>query len=148
MKTTLNFTLILMIIAFAACRSQKARGGSEPLVVMEDHASKTYEYPTEGAYYTFRFEEETPYDFDETAIISALLDAGIKPLDIWYKGGSSMCVPPGSDIGMTVIVEPGMLVRLGSPSDKMAALGFEMPEEPHVGQCAYRVRHYQYNSRN
>jgi hypothetical protein len=147
MKTTLYLSLILLAIVFVACRSQKAQSSSEPIVVMEDHASTTYEFPAEGTYYTYQFEEETPYDFDETPLISALLEAGIRPLDIWYKGGSSMCVPPGSDIGMTVIVEPGMLVRLANPSDKMAALGFIVPEEPNVGGCAYRVRHYQYSSR-
>lgn len=137
--------MLLLVVMSISCRTQKTQSTAEPVVTMEDHASKMYEYP-DGVYYVYEFDDETPYDFDETVIIKALLEAGIQPLDIWYKGGSSMCVPPGSDIGMTVIVPPGMLVRLEKVSDQMPTLGFTIPEEPHVGDCAYRVRRYQYTN--
>lgn len=143
MKIQHLLLLALMIGLIASCKSKMTKKNTEPVITMEDHVIKTYEFPS-GVYYWFEFEDETPYDFDETTIIKSLHQAEIFPTDVWYKGGSSMCVPPGSDIGMTVIVPPALLVRLEKAADAMQGLGFSIPEEPHVGDCAYRVKHYSF----
>lgn len=143
MKTPLFLTLILASGILLSCKSPMKTAQSEPNMIMEDHVSAKYIFP-EGEYFTYRFPADTPYDFDESAIMTSLSEAGIRPLNVWYKSGSSMCVPPGSDIGMTVIVEPSLLVRLAKTNDKMESLGFRHTDEPGLGSCAYRVRNYQY----
>jgi hypothetical protein len=45
---------------------------------------------------------------------------------------------------MTVIVSPALLVRMDGPMDDMKDFGFVVPDEPHVGDCAYRVKHYSF----
>ncbi len=146
MKTKIPFLLSLVLIASMAfsCKSKVRKGSSEPAVSIQNHISDDFSFPAEGVYYSYNFPDNTPYDYDEKAIISLLSESGIQPLDVWYKPGSSMCVPPGSDMGMTVIVEPALLVRLKKASDAMSGLGFTVPEEPNVGSCAYYVRHYKY----
>ncbi len=143
MKTQLFLALILASGILLSCKSPMKTTQSEPNMVMEDHVTSKYIFP-DGTYFTYHFPSDTPYDFNEAAIMASLSEAGIKPLNVWYKSGSSMCVPPGSDIGMTVIVEPALIVRLEKANDKMESLGFHPTDEPGLGSCAYRVRNYQY----
>jgi hypothetical protein len=143
MKIQHLLLIAFMIGLFVSCKTKMAKKSTEPVITMENHVIEPYVFPS-GVYYWFEFEDETPYDFDETTIIRSLHQAEIFPTDMWYKSGSSMCVPPGSDIGMTVIVSPALLVRMDGPMDDMKDFGFVVPDEPHVGDCAYRVKHHSF----
>ncbi len=140
-KTILSILGITLL--FIGCQSTKTTTQSIPDFIQEDHASTAYHFP-QGTYYHYEFSGENMYDFDEKAVISKLLADKIIPQDVWYKPGSSNCSPPGSDMAMTVIVSPSLIIRFDKTNDKINAYGFTAADEPSTGDCAYYVRHYSF----
>ena len=137
-KRLLSLSLFLLI--FASCNSSKQTQPKMTHTSIEDHVNNTFEFP-QGVYYIYVFDGQA-YGFNDSALIEKLLQEKIALKHVWFKGGSSMCVAPGSDIGTTALVKPVLLVLLDSENEKMTALGFEKTLEPSVGDCAYRIRHY------
>lgn len=139
------FTLFVMIIAVFGngCGLGQQTFHEIKTPAIEDHASKPYDFK-KGKYYTFTFSENAAYNFDEILVIKKLLSEKLDVENVWYKGKMSMCVPPGSDIGMTVIVDPVLLVRLEKANSKMEKLGFVLTTEPTMGECAYFVKNYDF----
>lgn len=114
-----------------------------PEAVIEDHASTEYTFK-EGHFYTFDFGSTHTKVLDDKALIEKIMAAKIPVTDIWSKHGASGCRPPGSDLVMTVMVDPAFLVRLNKEDERLSALGFVKTEEPGTGDCAYVVRHYRF----
>ena len=133
----------LGLFLLAGCKSvQKvSKSVSEPVV--EDHATSPYAFKA-GFYYIFDFSDPSVSGFNEKAAIENLIKGEIPVTDIWYKAGARSCRPPGSEMVMTVIVEPVFLVRLNKAYSGMTELGYKLAEEPGLGDCAYTVRHYVY----
>lgn len=141
MKHLRLLSLIAFFSSFLACHTQKpvAQVGNKSTI--EDHASKAYTFPT-GTYYQFVFDEKSAEGIDAQQYLLELLNLKIVWTDAWYKGPSRMCVPPGSSIGMQVIVEPAFVIRLEKPHDGMLQKGFVKTAEPGMGDCAFRVTHF------
>ncbi|MDR0970679.1 MAG: hypothetical protein LBM67_09110 [Lentimicrobiaceae bacterium] len=137
-KKILSLSLLLLI--FASCNSSKQTQPKMTHTSIEDHVNNTFEF-LQGVYYIYVFDGQA-YGFNDSALAEQLLQEKIAVKDIWYKGGSSMCVAPGSNIGTTALVQPVFLVRLETNNEKMQTLGFEKVREPSVGDCAYNVKHY------
>ncbi len=57
------------------------------------------------------------YDFDIEAMIEELATAEIAVRNLWYKGASSSCTPPGSSMSMSVMVD-AVLINSGIGSDE------------------------------
>ncbi len=131
---------LLLMFAFMQLKSQEVSSFQD--FVHQDHASTEYIF-SKGTYYSYAFEGEGPfYEFDEKAVIQKLKDAKVDIQEVWYKPASSNCRPPGSDLAMTVIVDPAFVVRLNKANKDMQKFGFKPTEEPSLGDCAYYVRHY------
>ena len=131
---------LLLIFAFTQLKSQEVSSFKD--FVHQDHASTEYIF-SKGIYYSYTFEGEGPfYEFDEKAVIQKLKDAKIDIQEVWYRPASSNCRPPGSDLAMTVIVDPAFVVRLDKANKDMQKFGFNQTDEPSLGDCAYYVRHY------
>jgi hypothetical protein len=110
--------------------------------VFEDHQTSAYVFQ-EGVYYQFRFDEVTTMNgIDELALLNELEKQGVNWQEAWYKAPARMCTPPGSEMGMMVIVEPAFVIKVKKESEKLSQLGFELKDEPSLGDCAYRVKRY------
>ncbi|HOI32189.1 MAG TPA: hypothetical protein PLC47_05440 [Bacteroidales bacterium] len=115
--------------------------------VTEDHESNEYEFPA-GVFYTYQFEGDQPaYGFDEEDIVEKLVSKGIDVKNMWYKAASSSCVPPGSEMAMSVMVEAVLLVQLKETDDQLLRMQFERASAPSMGSCAYRVKRYLFQPR-
>jgi hypothetical protein len=141
MKNNIIWTLMVILLIGGGCQATKKTTGTIPEPKTEDHASQPYAFKS-GFFYTYVFNDGPAYIDDDKAIIKKLLAAKIPVKDIWYKAGSSSCSPPGSDMAMSVIVEPVFLVRLENNSAEITNLGFIKADAPEMGDCAYYVRHY------
>jgi hypothetical protein len=141
MKKKIIWFFVMILLVGGGCKATKKTTGSIPEPKMEDHASQAYAFKS-GVFYTYDFNDGPGYIADDKAIINKLLAAKIPVKDIWFKAGSSSCVPPGSDMAMTVIVEPVFLVRLENSSAEITGLGFKKTDEIGLGDCAYYVRRY------
>lgn len=133
------FSLTLLLLFFASCNSSKQTQVKLTHTSIEDHVNNVFEFP-QGIYYRYLFDGQA-YGFNDSALIEKLLQEKIALKHVWFKGGSSMCVEPGSNIGTTALVKPVFLVLLDSENEKMTTLGFEKTSEPNVGDCAYGVKH-------
>lgn len=145
MKSIIRITQLFLfgLMVTTACQTTNKIPKTMPEAVIEDHASTSYAFK-EGSFYTFDFGDATVGGFNEKALIEKLLEAKIPLTDIWSKSGASGCRPPGSDLVMTVMVDPAFLVRLDKNDDRLTALGFVKTNEPGTGDCAYIVRHYRF----
>jgi hypothetical protein len=141
MKKKIIWFFVMILLVGGGCKAGKKTTATIPEHLMEDHASGPYVFKA-GAFYTYVFTDAPGYISDDKAIINKLLASKIPVKDIWFKQGSSSCVPPGSDMAMTVMVEPVFLVRLERPSDEITGMGFKKTDEPGLGDCAYYVRRY------
>jgi len=140
MKVLRIAAILLVTVTLTSCKA-KQKNVNEMSLIVEDHVTETYSFP-KGIYFEYVFEESRNYEFDELALICKLKDKGFKVRNVWYKPGSSMCVPPGSSEGMTVIVEPRLVVQLFEDDARILGLGFKLTDNPSMGGCAYRVKHY------
>lgn len=140
MPKTKLYLIGIVLVILCSCNTTKNSQVSIVNKIDEDHATETYNFP-EGVYYSYIFENQA-YDFDDNNLIIKLIGEDIPLQNVWFKRGSSSCVPPGSDIAMQVIVKPVLLVQLSESNDKMESLGFKFVTEPSTGNCAYRVKHY------
>lgn len=138
-------TLMIAILALGwfatGCRGSLSGAQTLPQAVVEDHSGGNYIFPA-GVYYAFDFGQGFSSSFEVNAALTGLHENRFRPLDIWYKPGSSSCVPPGSDVAMTVMVEPVLIIRFKKPQPGIERLGYRMVDEPSVGSCAYYVRRY------
>jgi len=139
MKAGLFFiTMALM----SACSTSLHKPSKVLNAIVEDHESTVYEFP-EGYYYAYQFpQNDQNIAFDETKLIESVLDTKLPVRNFWYKAASSSCVPPGSDMAMSVMVEPVFVVHLNNESDKLSKLGFVPVTKPQMGSCAYRVKRF------
>ncbi len=138
------FTLLLVAFSLwnmPACKSSKGTSSVPKSAITEDHSSQAYVF-LKGAFYLYQFKEGEAISFSEQDHLKALMNAGIKATDVWFKRGARSCRPPGSDMAMMVIVEPVFLVRLEQADDRMRALGYQPTESPGMGDCAYYVSHF------
>lgn len=143
MKKLIGFVLFLLIFAALGCASGKKMQTKIPEVVLQNHAEAPHIFKA-GSYYAYDFQSKIAYVFDEKEMIGRLLKEKVAITDIWNKYGASSCAPPGSDIAMTVIVEPVFLIRLEKKDDRLLALGFLPVDEPSTGDCAYAVRYFKF----
>jgi hypothetical protein len=145
MKNFIRITQFFLfgLIVTTACQSSKKIVDKMPEAVIEDHASTAYHFK-EGSFYTFDFSNSTTEGFNEKALIEKIIESRIPITDIWAKNGASGCRPPGSDLVMTVMVDPAFLLRLNKNDERLSALGFVKTDEPGTGDCAYTVRHYRF----
>ncbi|MBS4057236.1 MAG: hypothetical protein KGZ82_07965 [Bacteroidales bacterium] len=141
MKFLRILSLIGLFSSFLACHTQKPTSKDGNKNTIEDHSSKPYAFPT-GTYYQFVFNGKSAEGIDVKTLLLELLNLKIPWTDAWYKGPARMCVPPGSDMGMQVIVEPAFIVRLEKQHDGMLQKGFVKTAEPGLGDCAFRVTHF------
>lgn len=131
-----------LVYAISSCSS--TRNANENVVnkVMEDHESAGYTFP-EGIFYTYQFETDKPaYDFDVEALIEKLAAEDIPVKNLWYKAASSSCVPPGSSMGMSVMVDAVLIVQTSEKTAALGGLGFQRITAASMGNCAYRVSRY------
>lgn len=143
MRQLILLLSITSIMAFSNCQSTKKAVQNLPESVLQDHASAAFPFQ-EGAYYSYNFGEGPHYNFDEKEILNRLIAAKLIPSDAWYKAASSSCSPPGSDLAMTVMVDPVLLLRFDKPQANLNEFGFAVAEKPSAGDCAYYVRHYKF----
>ncbi len=136
--------LSMVLISCGSTRNQSAKVVNK---VLEDHESSAYEFPA-GVYYAYQFEDDKPaYGFDEQLVIEQLASKGITVKNLWYKAASSSCVPPGSSMAMTVMVEAAMVVQLNEADDQLLEMNFVKTTVPSLGSCAYRVNRYMFTSK-
>ncbi|HMM11795.1 MAG TPA: hypothetical protein PKE03_06865 [Bacteroidales bacterium] len=141
--------IFLMVIALTgivlstACHGSKKLNQMLPKPMSEDHSAGEYVFPS-GVYYAYDFESRQTKDLDIKDVLLTLHKNQVKPLEMWYKPGASSCVPPGSEMAMTVMVEPALIVRLGKPNPKMEKIGYQLVEAPSAGSCAFSVQRYRF----
>ncbi len=145
LKKFIGFIVLIMgIISCGSTRNQSAKVVNK---VLEDHESSAYEFP-KGVYYAYQFDETKPaYGFDEQLVIEQLAAKGIAVKNMWYKAAASSCVPPGSSMAMTVMVEAAMVVQLEEANDQLLEMNFVLTTAPSLGSCAYRVNRYMFTSK-
>ena len=143
MKLKTLILLTLMSFSFANCQMTKKAVREIPEPSIEDHASSEYIFE-KGVYYAFVFPEGPSYGFDQIAQISKFLAAKIDFDDVWYKSGASGCRPPGSDMAMSVMVDPALLVLLDKADKKLEEMGYILVTEPSMGDCAFHVKRYKF----
>jgi hypothetical protein len=143
MKKLIGIALVTFLIAFSGCGTNKKMKAQIPEVVIQNHAEAPHIFKA-GSYYAYDFQSKIAYVFDEKEIIGRLRKEKVAITDIWNKYGASSCAPPGSDIAMTVIVEPVFLIRLEKKDDRLLAMGFAPVDEPSTGDCAYAVRYFKF----
>ncbi len=142
MKPLTAIVFLISILLFTACSNPIGKKSKTLNAIMEDHETEVYNFP-DGYYYAYQFSENTQISgFDETALITQVLDTKLPVRNIWYKAASNSCVPPGSEMAMSVMVEPVFVVQLHTESDKLSKLGFVAVKQPQMGSCAYRVKRY------
>jgi len=131
-----------ILLSFTACSSTKNTPQKVVSKVMEDHETEAYNFP-EGVYYTYQFEGDRPaYDFDVEVLIKQLAASEIPVKNMWYKGASSSCTPPGSSMSMSVVVDAVLIIQTTETIEKVRELGFQRTTAPAMGQCSYRVSRY------
>lgn len=141
MKKLIGVALVTFLIAFSGCGSNKKMKVKMPEAVLQNHAEAPHIFKA-GTFYAYDFQGQIAYVFDEKEMISRLLKEKIAVSDVWYKPGASSCAPPGSDMAMTVMVDPVFLVRLDKKDDRLMPMGFVLLDEPSTGDCAYAVRYF------
>jgi len=143
MKTFKGILILLIIgVIITSCGSMRNNKTKVVNKVLEDHESSSYNFPA-GVYYSYQFDSDKPaYDFDEQSLIEALVSNKIPVRNLWYKNASSSCVPPGSDMAMTVMVEAVLVVHLNKADDRLLDMNFKEIDTPAMGTCAYRVHRY------
>ncbi len=143
MRKILMIITVIGLVLNAGCRSSKSGAKTLPQPIAEDHSSGEYIFP-EGVYYTYNFNSSPAYDFELPVAVASLHKRGFCPIELWFKPGASSCVPPGSDMAMTVIVEPVLLLRFKKQQKGLEKLGYEIVSEPSAGSCAYVVKRYSF----
>lgn len=143
MKDLLFLFSFICLLSSAGCHSAKSGVQSLPQPAFEDHSSGNYSFPT-GVYYVFDFGEDPGYNFEVADALAKMRANHFRPLEIWFKPGASSCTPPGSDLSMSVIVEPVLLVRFRKTQRGIEKLGYRLVEDPSAGSCAYFVRRYHF----
>jgi len=138
----LLFSFIYLLLS-PGCHSTKSGVHSLPQPELENHATGNYTFPA-GVYYAFDFGENPGFNFEVAGALAGMRDNHFRPLEMWYKPGASSCTPPGSDLSMTVIVEPVLLVRFKKPQRGIEKLGYQLVEEPSAGSCAYYVKRFRF----
>lgn len=134
--------MLLLILAIGACSSSLSKKSKTLNAIVEDHETSVYEFPS-GHFYAYQFAaDEQAGSFDEASMIQKVLDTKLLVRNIWYKAASNSCVPPGSEMAMSVMVEPVFMVQLHEESDKLGKLGFVPVKKPQMGSCAYRVKRF------
>lgn len=141
MKYLRLLSLIAFFSSFLACHTQKQAAQVGNKSTIEDHMGKPFAFPA-GIYYQFVFDEKSAEGIDAQQYLLELQNLKIIWTDAWYKSPARMCVPPGSSIGMQVIVEPAFVVRLNKQHDGMLQKGFVITAEPGMGDCAFQVTHF------
>ncbi|MBK9292374.1 MAG: hypothetical protein IPM52_12220 [Bacteroidetes bacterium] len=143
MKRLAFLVTLAIALLMPSCKSGKSAIQSLPQPVAEDHSGGDYVFP-EGFYYAFDFEGSQGNGFELEEAVKALSINKFRPVELWYKPGSSSCVPPGSDMAMTVMVEPVLLLRFTKKQAGIERLGYQAVEQPSAGSCAYVVRRYRF----
>ena len=138
-----KYILVFLLIVFFGCKEETTKPNYNKSDTIEDHVSRPYFFPP-GIYYSYNFPDNTPEDFDPSNLIEQVKHSDVTLRDVWYKGGNRMCVPPGSNIGMDVIVEPAMVIRVDKENLSLIILGFVKTSTPGMGSCSYWVLHYKY----
>ncbi len=133
----------LVIMLGVSCKGSKTGPKALPNPVAEDHSTGEYGFPA-GVYYMFNFKGSPTYDFDLAGAVNQLKQNGFRPAELWYKPGASSCAPPGSELAMTVMVEPVLLMRFKKEQPGIEKIGYELVEEPSAGSCAYVVKRYRF----
>lgn len=141
-----NLTIISLfaaiVLSVAACGSTKKAPQKVISKVVEDHETEAYNFP-EGIYYAYKFEGDRPaYDFNVETLVEQLVTSEIPVKNLWYKGASSSCTPPGSSMSMSVVVDAVLIIQTTEIVEKVRDLGFQRTTAPSMGQCAYRVSRY------
>ena len=137
-----GLVLLISILLFAGCSNSMGKKSKTLNAIMEDHETEVYNFP-EGFYYAYQFPEDAQSGtFDEKSLITQVLDTKLPVRNIWYKAASNSCIPPGSEMAMSVMVEPAFVVQLHEESDKLTKLGFVSVKKPQMGSCAYRVKRF------
>ena len=144
----MNFTkhsilLIVLITLLCDCKKDVITSDNTPeyIISKEDHTSG-YVYPTGGFYYEYSFSSYDDYIENVEEFLINLCNKSIIVTDAWYQCGSRMCVPPGSEIGMTVIVEPRFIIRLEKDNDNVVSNNFYKVQSPTTIVCGYYVTRY------
>lgn len=143
MRTRIFIISALVILLCAGCKGSKTGPKALPKPVAEDHSTGEYNFPA-GVYYTFNFNGSPAYDFDLAGAVNKLKQNGFRPAELWYKPGASSCAPPGSEMTMTVMVEPALLARFNKEQPGIEKIGYELAAEPSAGSCAYVVKRYRF----
>jgi hypothetical protein len=114
-------------------------------IEIEDHETEKKVFP-DGEYYSYSFPETASFEFDVEGLLEILLQKNIKIYDAWYKNYNSSCSPPGSEVSMPAIVEPVLIIKIAEANSELKTFNFEKIIEPDLGWCAYRIKHYIFNS--
>ncbi|MDP3463823.1 MAG: hypothetical protein Q8S18_13605 [Bacteroidales bacterium] len=137
-----NYYLVLLGFLLSSCSATKRDAKVISSDVFEDHLTTEFVFQ-QGAYYQFKFDDASMVNgIDELAVLNELVKQGVSWQDAWYKAPSRMCTPPGSEMGMMVIVEPAFVIRLAKKSEKMSQFGFGFTDSPSLGDCAFSVKRY------
>lgn len=142
-KTLVLSLSIVFLLISVGCRSSKSGAQSLPQPLLENHSAGDYVFP-QGVYYAFDFGQNSSVNVEVDGVLAGLRDKHFRPMELWYKPGASSCTPPSSDLSMTVIVEPVLLLRFKKPQPGIEKLGYLLVEEPSAGSCAYMVKRYSF----
>jgi len=144
-KSLYRILLILLLgVVIASSCSTKRKTTERKVTVCHDTLDASNISFPEGKYYTFRFDEASgSAGIVPDKLLKSLSENGINWEQAWYKSPARMCVPPGSDMGMMVIVEPAFVLKTNGKQHDLSAYGLIETSAPHLGECAFRVQHFQ-----
>lgn len=144
-KSLYKILLILLLgVVMASSCSTKRKATERRVTVCQDTLDATSISFPEGKYYALRFDEvSSSAGILPEMLLKRLSDDGIGWEQAWYKAPARMCVPPGSEIGMMVIVEPAFLLKINGQKKDLSVYGLMETTVPDLGECAFRVQHFQ-----
>jgi hypothetical protein len=145
MQNSINkvlFMLLLGVIIASSCSTKRKTTERKVTLCQDTLDGSNLSFP-EGKYYTFRFDEVSgSAGIVPEKLLKSLSDDGIGWEQAWYKAPARMCVPPGSDMGMMVIVEPAFVIKTSGQQKDLSAYGLAETSAPDLGECAFRVQHF------
>ena len=152
---SLALQLLTLLIGLPACQtsadptahttSDVDAASSDSMHVTQIQRLGKYTWPEGGTYYRMQMQEEFGRRDGSrdapTGLLRELRQSGADVTHAWYRPGASSCVPPGSPMGMDVVVPEQLLVRTAAPWPDASAHGFSPVDTPRI-QCPYEVTLY------
>ena len=153
-KKTLSILLglILIIIALILIYShfqpeyKKIGGRHYTIEIIKITGREREEYFKPGIYYQYNFsnnyEDYINKNIDVESILEELVNNNIPVQEAWFKNFSTACKPDEGEITLPAVVIPALIVRLSNEDPRIEQFGFIKTNNPDIGWCALKVKHY------